>query len=168
MPTQTYWRDKGGLENGKMQVPQTADGLTPSGLMWYQTTTSTSIDFWHLCYIGVGTDYQNTDQKQSVKYKNFCSLQWTMADCSDVRWWFADLVLLRIIWFGCCCCTVTRSCQVLCQTIRSARFSHSRLLHFAASRCMPSDCRSLFLTCEVTLWCPLGYVKWWWEEPTMR
>jgi hypothetical protein len=168
MPAQAYWCDKCRLKNRKMQVPQTSDGLTPSGPRWYRTATSSFIHFWHHFHIGVCTYYQNTNQIQSRKYKNFSSSKCRLADCSDVRWWLADLVLLRIVWFGCCCCTVTRSCQVLCQTIKSARLSNSRLLHFAASRCMPSDCHSWFLICEVTLWCPVGYVKWWWEDPRMR
>ena len=168
MPTHTYWCDKCGLENGKMQVPQTSDGLTPSGPRQYQTTTNTFIHFWHHFYIWMGTDYQNTNQIQSRKYKNFCSSKWRMADHSDVRWWFADLVFLHIVWFVGCCCAVTISCQVVCQTVRSARLSNSRLLHFAGSRCMPSDCHGLFLTCEATLWCPVGYAKWRWEDPRMR
>lgn len=78
-----------------------------------------------------------------VKMENGRS-QW----CEVVIWW---LGLLRIVWFGCCCCTITRSCQVLCQTLRGARLSNSRLLHFAGSRCKLSDCRRLFLVCEATL-----------------
>ena len=51
----------------KMQMPQTSDGLTPSGPRWYQATTSTFIHFLHHYFIRMGTGYQNTYQQQARK-----------------------------------------------------------------------------------------------------